>query len=106
MDPFTICLLIVSVVFCVFAVYIVNSVWGIFSRIRKKAEFSKKHNMIKKETKENMMLELRSGKIKCHIVTNSADSYDPFLWMKRMTFFSQKPIAKEVLLLKGKVADE
>ncbi len=59
---------------------------------------------IKKE--KNSMKNLKRGNIKCHILKNSAPTYNVGNWVKEMNFFMKKPIFMDLFLIEGNDADE
>lgn len=55
---------------------------------------------------KNSMKNLKTGKIKCHLLKNSAPVYNVSNWVNEMKLFIGKPICKDLFLLEGNDIDE
>lgn len=84
---------------------------SLFSSIRfSKMKIKRKNIKIRKaleiQTEGHVMEDLMNGRIKCHILPNSASSFKVESWVSGMLNFMKKPIYKQILSLEGKNIDE
>lgn len=54
-----------------------------------------------REREQRIMGDLKRGKIKCHLLPNSAVPYNAEIWVTSMKTFMKSPVFKQLMDLKG-----